>query len=69
MDPERFFDAGDRIVVYLRLSGTGRSSGIEVANNPAHVWTLRAGKAVRLEVYLEREREQALDAVGWEEEG
>jgi ketosteroid isomerase-like protein len=54
--PERILDAGDRIVADCRLSGLGRSSGVAVENLPTHIWTLRAGKAVRLEVFPAREK-------------
>lgn len=65
IEPERFVDADDRIVAFCRHSGLGRSSGIEVENYPAHVWTMRAGKAVRLDVFPERV--DVLEAVGLRE--
>jgi ketosteroid isomerase-like protein len=67
VQPERFFDAGDRIVVFCRMSGLGRGSGAAIKARPAHLWTMRGGKAVRLEVIPERERERALQAVGLRE--
>jgi ketosteroid isomerase-like protein len=66
MEPEEFFEAGDRIVVFVRTPARGKGSGVEVEFRPAHVWTMRAGKAVRLEVFPERQN--ALEAVGLSEQ-
>ena len=64
VEPEEFFEAGDQVVAFVRNSGRGRASGIETANRPAHLLTLRGGKILRLEVFPERERHAALEAVG-----
>jgi uncharacterized protein len=63
-EPQEFFDAGDRVVVFVRYSGRGTSSGVEVTGVgvDAHVWTLRGEKASRLEMYAGTE--PALRAVG-----
>jgi ketosteroid isomerase-like protein len=61
VEPEEIFEKDDRIVAIVRLVGRGRGSGAEVQVRPAHVWTTRAGKAVRLEVFPERDRERALE--------
>jgi ketosteroid isomerase-like protein len=67
MRPEEFIDAGgDRVLVFSREEGRGRGSGAEVVTHPtAHLWTLRDGKAVRLESYWERS--DALAAAGLSE--
>ncbi len=63
---ERLLDAGDQVVTLAIERGRGRGSGAEVQENrTAHVWTMRAGKAVRLDLYLDRAA--ALKAVGLEE--
>ena len=60
---EEFLDLGDKVVTLAIEHGRGRGSGAAVqANRTAHVWTIRAGKAVRLDLYLDRGR--ALEAVG-----
>jgi ketosteroid isomerase-like protein len=62
---ERLIDVGDRVLTLAIEHGKGRGSGAEVqANKTAHLWTLRDGKAVRLDLYLNRDR--ALEAVGIE---
>jgi ketosteroid isomerase-like protein len=65
---ERIIDAGEGRVLTLAVEhGRGRGSGAEVqAAKTAHLWTLREGKAVRLDLFLERSR--ALEAVGLSEQ-
>ena len=65
IDIEEVFDAGEELVVFLRLSGRGRESGAEVEARMAHVWTIREGRAIRLRQYLDRA--EALAAVGLSE--
>jgi hypothetical protein len=60
-------DAGDRVVAFVRYSGRGRESGIEIAGmgTDAQVWTLRNGKALRVELY--GGTSDALEAAGLSE--
>jgi uncharacterized protein len=54
---ESFLDAGDMVVTLAIEHGRGRGSGVEVESaRTAHVWTMRDGKAVRLDLYLDRSR-------------
>ena len=64
MVPEEFIDAGgDRVLVFSREGGRGKGSGAEVMTHPtAHLWTLRDGKAIRMQSYWERP--DALEAAG-----
>jgi ketosteroid isomerase-like protein len=55
-------DAGDRVIVMVHHSGRGRISGAEVDQRLAMVWTLRGGRAVRMDMYPTRE--DAVEAVG-----
>ena len=49
-------DLGERVVVVERLTGKGRGSGIEVAQDWGAVWTVRDGSVVRVELgYPDRE--------------
>jgi ketosteroid isomerase-like protein len=61
MVPEEFLDAADRVIVVVRFQGKGRGSGVPVDERLCHLWTIRDGKAVRLEVHSTRE--EALRAV------
>ena len=68
MVPERFIDApGDRVLVFSREGGRGKGSGAEVQTHlTAHLWTLKDGRAVRMQSYWERA--EALEAVGLPEQ-
>jgi ketosteroid isomerase-like protein len=66
-EPERFLEADDQVVAVLRVLGRGRGSGLEAEVRPAHVWTMERGRAVRLEVFPERELGAALEAAGLSE--
>jgi ketosteroid isomerase-like protein len=64
MVAEEFIDAGDdQVLVFAPEGGRGKGSGAEVRTHPtAHLWTIRDGKAVRMQSYWERS--DALEAVG-----
>jgi ketosteroid isomerase-like protein len=68
MAPERFIDVGDdRVLVFSREGGRGKGSGAEVQTHlTAHLWTLKNGRAVRMQSYWERA--DALEAVGLTEQ-
>ena len=56
----------DQVLVFSREGGRGRGSGAEVVTQPtAHLWTIRDGKAIRMQSYWERS--EALEAVGLSE--
>jgi len=60
VEVEEITDAGDQVVVAIHHTGRGRASGIEVDQRYAMIWTVRAGRAVRMDMYPTRE--QALQA-------
>jgi ketosteroid isomerase-like protein len=64
-EPEKFIDAGERVVAVLRVHARGRESGVDLDRIDGAVWTLRDGKCVRLDYY--GSREQALEAAGLRE--
>jgi ketosteroid isomerase-like protein len=66
-EPEQFFDAPGRVVAFIRTSVRGKGSGAEATVRPAHLWTIREGKVVRMEVFPAAEREKALEVLGLEE--
>jgi uncharacterized protein len=61
-EAERYLMHGDRVVVLARYRGRGKASGATVDTTGAHVWTLRDGQVVRLEIFSSREK--ALAAAG-----
>jgi ketosteroid isomerase-like protein len=62
---EETFDAGDRVVVFVRWRARGTSSGVALEMKPGQVFTLRAGKLAKQEIYLNRNA--ALEAAGLSE--
>ena len=54
MEPEELIDAGDRVVVVVRQSGRGKVSGAEVNAVLYQVATVREGKVLTVDVYLDR---------------
>ena len=64
--PERMFDAGDRVVAFIRIEGVGAKSGVAVQARIAHVHTIRDGKVIRVESF--EDRDEALRAAGIEAE-
>jgi ketosteroid isomerase-like protein len=61
-EPERFFDAGDQVVVFVLVVATGRASGMPIELPDAHLVAMRDGRMTSSRVY--RDRTEALDAVG-----
>jgi uncharacterized protein len=61
LEPERFVDAGDDVVVIGTARGTA-PSGVEAQWRMGYVWTVRDGKAVRFRWF--NRPEEALEAVG-----
>jgi ketosteroid isomerase-like protein len=62
---ERLLDAGDQVVVLVRVVARGGSSGVGLDRRTAHIWSIRDGRATRCEVYLDRS--EALAVVGLQE--
>jgi ketosteroid isomerase-like protein len=65
VEAQEFIDAGDAVVVPVRISGRGRASGAMLEVRLVHVWVLRTGRAIRNEIY--RTTAEALEAVGLSE--
>ncbi len=64
VEPERFADAGEDVVVIGIARGTS-ASGVEAQWRQGYVWTVRDGKAIRCRWF--NDPGEALDAVGLEE--
>jgi hypothetical protein len=62
LEPEEFIVADDKVVVPVRITTVGKGSGVETTAKAAHLWTLRADKVVRLQIF--QTREEALKAAG-----
>jgi uncharacterized protein len=53
-EADEFLEFGDHVVVLATYHGRGRGSGVEISQEGAHVWELRDGKVVRLEIFASR---------------
>ena len=60
-EAEEFLEFGDHVVVLAIYWGRGRGSGVEISQQGAHVFELRDGKVVRLEIFASRQK--AIDSV------
>ena len=64
VEPERYVDAGEDVVVIGVARGTS-TSGVEAHWRQGYVWTIRDGKAVRFRWF--NDPREALEAVGLSE--
>ena len=62
---EEFIAAGEHVVVPSRVSGRGRSSGVEAQLHYTFVYAVRDGKIVEVREFTGKEK--ALEAVGLDE--
>jgi ketosteroid isomerase-like protein len=54
-EPQEFVENGDRVLVAVRIRARGRGSGVELDDVAFHVWTVDGKRAVRFEVFIERD--------------
>jgi uncharacterized protein len=62
LEPQEFVDAGDVVLVVLRMHVRGRASGAAIDCEVCHVWKFSEGHARRMQVYASKER--AIEALG-----
>jgi ketosteroid isomerase-like protein len=62
IEPEEFFERADQIVAFVLTRFRPAGSSAVVENRIGHLWTMREGKAMRLEIFPRRE--DALEAAG-----
>jgi ketosteroid isomerase-like protein len=62
IDADEFIDAGDSVVVLVRMNTEGRGSGIKAQRLDALVYGIAQGLITRVDYY--NDRQQALKAVG-----
>lgn len=60
-EAEEIVEEGDRILVVARTKIRGTASGVEIEGTTFHVWTVVDDRAVRFEIYSDRD--QALAAM------
>jgi ketosteroid isomerase-like protein len=64
VEPERFLDVGDDVVVIGTARGTA-ASGVQAQWRQGYIWTIKSGKAVAFRWF--NDPAEALEAVGLEE--
>lgn len=62
VEPEEFIEAGDSVVVPVRLGGRARHTGLEIEFRFVQVCTVRDRTLMRLDMYATKA--EALEAVG-----
>jgi ketosteroid isomerase-like protein len=62
LDPEEFLHVDDLVVLRLHEYRRGRGSGVELENDTAVVFTVRNGRVVRIQGYMDKDA--ALKAAG-----
>ncbi len=60
-EADEYVEHGDYVIVLATYHGQGKGSGVEIRQEGAHVFKLRDGKVVRLEIFASRAR--AIEAV------
>jgi ketosteroid isomerase-like protein len=65
VEPEAFFEGDGQIVVFFLQRARPLGSTAYVERRAAHLWTMRDGKAMALEIFPRREK--ALEAAGLSE--
>jgi uncharacterized protein len=56
VETERFIDAGDQVVQVGHTRGVIRATGGAFDVPEVHVWTLRAGKIIRFQAYIDNSK-------------
>jgi uncharacterized protein len=62
VEAEEFADAGDQVLVVVRLTGRGASSNLEIDQRFFQLYSVRNGKITRMVEFVTRK--QALEAAG-----
>jgi ketosteroid isomerase-like protein len=65
VEVEEWIDAGERVIAMVHNYGRGRRTGVPIDKLEAHLWTVRDGLLVRLQIFPTRA--EALEAAGLSE--
>jgi ketosteroid isomerase-like protein len=55
IEPEEFHEYGQHVAVAIRQRVRGGASGVEVEIRIGHLWTVKDGRMIRLQVFAARE--------------
>lgn len=56
VEADDYLELGDYVIVLTRYHGRGKGSGVEIHQQGAHVFKVRDGKIVRLEIFADKEK-------------
>jgi ketosteroid isomerase-like protein len=62
LDVDEFVDAGDKVVVFVRVAARTARDDVLMHHTPGAIWTIRAGKVASIRFYFDRS--EALEALG-----
>jgi ketosteroid isomerase-like protein len=54
-EPDELREAGDSVLAFVRIVGTGRASGAKVDARLVHVWEMRDLKALHIRTFFDRD--------------
>jgi len=66
LDVDEFVDAGDKVVVFVRVAARTARDDVLMHHTPGAIWAIRAGKVASIRFYFDRR--EALEAVGLSEQ-
>ena len=52
---EEVHTGDDCVLLFIRLTASGRGSGIDVESRYAHLWVMNEGRGVRVDAYYDRD--------------
>jgi ketosteroid isomerase-like protein len=61
-EPEEFLEGGGSVLVLGRARARSRGSDVEIEQFVGHLWTMEEGRAIRLQVF--HDRDEALSVAG-----
>ena len=64
LEPQDVDEVGDFVVIRVRVSGRGKTTGLEMTTQFFHAWTFREGKP--WQCFVRSTRDEALNAAGLE---
>jgi ketosteroid isomerase-like protein len=62
LEAKEFMDAGEVVLVSVRMQVRGRTSGVPLDTETCHAWQFNEGKAQRMQIYASKQR--AIEALG-----
>jgi ketosteroid isomerase-like protein len=66
-EPEEFIEVAEKVIVPFVLKAKGKGTGIEVQQRAVQVWTMRDGKALRVDTFPDLDSARDAVAAGEQE--